>query len=645
MVRIAFIFLVMAHLFACGGGVPSRGTTEKVQLDTVTYRAELDSARNWFRTGRMREVDSVLHPILQATDGVPELRKQRLHALSLKGQLFQRNSQLDSAMSYYQQVMAIAEAANDTFWMGSAHTNIGVVHEVQGDYAGALAEGLASLRLKELRSDSIGMARTLHNMSLLQWRRDSLAQAIDLLQRSIAIKRSKDPSSVHNSLNGMGVLLIETGALDSALAVLKESLAHEDRMDQGAEREMQLSNLGLAFERKGQLDSAAYYYTTALAEARDHGNYEVEIRSLYGLGDVRRMQGRNAEAAPLLDSSLAIAERIGSLEDMKEAHASLATLHEHMDEHAKALEHYRTYHTLSDSLMNAGVSSEMSELRLRYDTEHRDRENAELRAQQELADLRAARNRWIAIGIGVIAIAIAAIAWAMAQRNRQRAYQREAELEQQALRLQMDPHFLFNALNTIPGLYATGDAVLANDHVGHLSKYLRAVLETSRRRTIPLAQEIELVKHYLQISANRRSGQFTWTLKVMPYVRPERVAVPPMLVQPLVENALEHAFPGGRKGHVQVLFDQAGSVLHIEVSDNGVGREAAAKQPSRRGTTSLGLDLVRRRVELFDQQANLSDAVRVTDLRNTDGTPNGTTIILRMRVRNLDEHAAAGDRG
>jgi hypothetical protein len=76
-----------------------------------------------------------------------------------------------------------------------------------------------------------------------------------------------------------------------------------------------------------------------------------------------------------------------------------------------------------------------------------------------------------------------------------------------------------------------------------------------------------------------------------------------------------------------------------------VGREAAAKQPSRRGTTSLGLDLVRRRVELFDQQANLSDAVRVTDLRNTDGTPNGTTIILRMRVRNLDEHAAAGDRG
>ena len=645
MINRLFLFAVMLQLVACGGPVTSRRTAEHVQLDTLTFRTELDSALTFFRTGRTEEADSVLRPILRATDGVPELRKQQLNALSIRGQILQRNSRPDSALRCYQRVLAIAVAAGDTFWMGSAHTNLGVVREIQGDYTGALAEGLAALRLKELRGDSIGMARTLHNLSLLQWRRDSLTQAIDLLQRSIAIKRRKDPDAVHNSLNGMGVLLIEAGESDSAVAVLKESLAREERLHAGAEREMQLSNLGLAFERKGHLDSAAHYYTAAMADARAHGNYEVEVRCLYGLGDVRRMQGHLAEAQPLLDSSLRIAERIGSLEDMKEAHASLATLHERKNEHAQALTHYRTYHTLSDSLMNAGVSSAMSELRLRYDTERKDRENAELRAQQDLAELRADRNRWIAVGIGVLALAIAALAWTVVQRNRQRALQREAELEQQALRLQMDPHFLFNALNTIPGLYAGGDPLLANDHVGHLSKYLRLVLETSRRRTIPLAQEIELVEHYLQISANRRPGQFTWNLEVRPYVRPERIAVPPMLVQPLVENALEHAFPSGRKGHVQVRIDQAGSVLHIEVTDNGVGRAAAAQRPSRRGGTSMGLDLVRRRVQLFDQRSNLNDTVVVTDLHGPEGTPSGTTITLRMQVRALEEHAAAGDRG
>ncbi|HRO99889.1 MAG TPA: hypothetical protein PLN54_10685, partial [Flavobacteriales bacterium] len=77
----------------------------------------------------------------------------------------------------------------------------------------------------------------------------------------------------------------------------------------------------------------------------------------------------------------------------------------------------------------------------------------------------------------------------------------------------------------------------------------------------------------------------------------------------------------------------------------GVGRAAAARRPSRRGSTSMGLELVRRRVQLFDPQSNLSDSVLVTDLHAPDGSPAGTTITLRMQARTLDEHAATGDRG
>lgn len=641
----AFLVVVVMHMVACDDPIAQRPTAGSVQLDTLTFRTELDSVHTFLRTGRTVEADSVLRHVLLATAGVPELRNQRMNALTMKGQVHQRSLQLDSALSSYQEVMSLATSAMDTFWTGSAHTNIGVVREIQGDYAGALQEGLASLRLKELRGDSVGMARTLHNLSLLHWRRDSLDQALAFLRRSITLKRKHDPGAVHSSLNGLGVLLIEAGQLDTAVEVLNESLALEDSLDHGAEREIQLSNIGLAFERMGELDSAAQYYINGLDDARSHGNQEVEVRCLYGLGDVLRVQGRHAEAKPLLDSSLVIAEQIGSLEDMKEAHASLANLHEQMNDHAKALTHYRTYHVLSDSLMNAGVSSAMSELRLRYDTERKDRENAELRAQQDLAKLRADRNRWIAVGIGVLALAITALAWSVVQRNRQRARQRETELEQQALRLQMDPHFLFNALNTVPGLYASGDAATANDHVGHLSGFLRLVLETSRRRTIPLAQELELVKHYLRISANRHPGSFTWEVRLMPYVQAERIAIPPMLIQPMVENAIEHGFNGSGPGQLAVLVDRAGSVLHIEVRDNGVGRKAAAQRPSRRSGTSMGIDLVRQRIALFDRHTPVGEAVQVRDEQDAQGRPAGTTVTVRMRIHELHEHAAAGDRG
>ncbi|HPF92278.1 MAG TPA: histidine kinase, partial [Flavobacteriales bacterium] len=295
--------------------------------------------------------------------------------------------------------------------------------------------------------------------------------------------------------------------------------------------------------------------------------------------------------------------------------------------------------------MNAGTQAAMEELALQYDTEKKDRENAELRAAQELADLRAERNRWLAIGIGVVAFALLMLAWMLVQRNRHRARQREAELEQQALRLQMDPHFLFNALNTIPGLYANGDGVKANDHVGHLSRFLRLVLETSRRRTIPLEQEVQLVEHYLRISENRKPDSFTWELRVMPYVQAERVAIPPMLIQPVVENAIEHGFNGRSKGHVSVLVDRAGSVLHIEVRDDGIGRNTAAQRPSRRNGTSLGIDLVRQRIALFDRHTSITEAVQVRDGRAEDGSTRGTVVTIRLRVQLMSEYDAAGDRG
>jgi tetratricopeptide (TPR) repeat protein/two-component sensor histidine kinase len=640
--QLVFFLLCVLVATGCRPG-PANGDVAAPEIDTVSYRGDLDTAKSAMRTGRYDAVERIARTVLAGTAGKGRLRKQRLHALSLMGQVHQRRSRIDSAEFYYDALLRLAEATRDTTWIGAAHINRGVVREIKGDYAGALAEGLEAMRWKELQGDSLSMARVLHNLSLVNWRRDSLDLAVDYLQRSLAIKRNHDPSALLTGLNGLGVLLNDAGRYDTAIVVLKESLALADSLADGAEREVPLSNIGLAFERSGRLDSAAVYYMEALADARAHDNSEVIIRTLYGWGDVLRAQGRYQEARPLLDSSLALAERIASLEDMKEAHASLVVLHERLNDPETALEHFRAFHELSDSLMNAGTQAAMAELELRYDTEHQQRENEELRTAQVLAELRADRNRWVAVGMGVGALALAVIAWATMQRNRQRARVREAELEQQALRLQMDPHFLFNALNTVPGLYASGDVTAANDHVGHLSRFLRSVLETSRRRSVPLSTEIELVEHYLRISANRKPGSFTWDVKIMPYVQPERVAVPPMLIQPLVENAIEHGFHGSVQGRVTVLVDRAGSVLHIEVKDNGVGRSAAAQRPSRRNGTSMGIDLVRKRLALFDKHTPLHEAVEVRDERDERGNPAGTTVILRMRVQHLNEHAAAGD--
>jgi tetratricopeptide (TPR) repeat protein len=632
-------------LVACGRSDRPKARGEAPLLDTITRMADVQKAKERLRKGALDEAERLAGAVLDTSRSVPALARQQCMALGVLGIVQQRRSDYDSALVLHKEALRVAENAGDTLSIGTAWMNIGTVLDDQGDYDGALEAQLNALRIKERSADSLSLARVLHNLSVNHWRRDDLPAAISTLQRSIAIKRTRDTLALVGSLNGLGVLLTEAGKYDSAIAVLRESLTFHDRMAGGAEREMQLHNLGLAFEKKGVLDSAQHYYAQALQFARQHGSMDVENHALHGLAELLLLRGRYAEAGPLLDSSLVLAQKIGSLDDMTEAHDAMMRRCEALHNAECALYHYREYDRLRDSLMSVETKAAMAELRLKYDTEHKDRENQTLRAGQKLSELRAERNRWIAIGIGVIAIAIAISAWALIQRARQHAARREAELEQQALRLQMDPHFLFNALNTVPGLYASGDAMTANDHVAHLSKFLRLVLETSRRRVVPLEQEVELVEQYLRISANRKPGSFTWKVKVMPYVQADRVAIPPMLIQPLVENAIEHGFNGVQTGHVSVLVDRAGSILHLEVKDNGVGRTAAANRPSRRNGSSLGIDLVRKRIALFDRRSAPHEVVELRDERAEDGSAKGTTVIVRLRIQTLSEHAAAGDRG
>lgn len=635
------LYCALALFTACGDAVPpSRGA----EPDDAAFVTELAEAKSMLSEGRVDEGEAAARAVLRAAQSSAALVKQQVQALSLLGLAQQRRHRNDSALHYYRESLRMAEAIGDTAGIGTAWLNVGVALQRLGDYDASLQAALNALRIKEAMNDESGAARVMNNLSNLYWRQNDRPAAIAMLQRSIAIKRElQDSLGLSNGLNGLAVMLVEDGRPDTAVLLLRESIAIQRSVAPDAELHSQLVNMGLAYHGANKQDSALHYYHLGMEEARQWEDPFVEVHALYGMAEVLMDAGKFREAGPLLDSSLAIAQRIGSADLIKEAHVSLARQRESMGDPIAALMHVRSSQLLSDSLMNAEKDATMSELRVRFDTERKERENTALRAAQELSDLRAERNRWVAIVVAVLAMAGGLLAWVIVQRNRQRARQREADLEQQALRLQMDPHFLFNALNTVPGLYAAGDAALANDHVAHLSRFLRLVLETSRRRAIPLGQELELVEHYLRISANRRPDTFTWQVKVMPDVRTERVAIPPMLIQPLVENAIEHGFNDEEPGELSVLVALEGILLRIEVKDNGMGRSAAAARPSRHQGNSMGIDLVRKRLTLFDKRMAQSDAVEVRDEHDADRKPNGTTVILRLHIQNLSEHAATGD--
>ena len=186
------------------------------------------------------------------------------------------------------------------------------------------------------------------------------------------------------------------------------------------------------------------------------------------------------------------------------------------------------------------------------------------------------------------------------------------ELEQKALQLQMNPHFIFNALNGIRGLVAAGRDAEASDQLTRFATLMRGILNHSRQETLSLAEEVKTLRDYLELEDFCQSFSFTYTLSIPPGWDPEEISLPTMLLQPFVENAILHGLAGrgDDEGHIQIDFDLRGRRLHCTVTDNGIGRAAAAERQRERVRThkSVALDVTRSRVQALGGTLAVGDA-------------------------------------
>jgi sensor histidine kinase YesM len=205
------------------------------------------------------------------------------------------------------------------------------------------------------------------------------------------------------------------------------------------------------------------------------------------------------------------------------------------------------------------------------------------------------------------------------------------QLEQEAARLQMNPHFIFNALNSIQGFISTNDAVQAKKYLAQFGKLMRLILENAREEFIPLQNEISMLENYLaleQLSANHR---FEFVITHTESIDPARIEIPPMMIQPFVENAVVHGVnKKAEKGKITIHFRTYGNVLLCEINDNGIGRRQSAhiNRQSRPGHKSTGISVTTRRLKQYSQHREVDAGIEIIDLE-VGGTPTGTRVVIR----------------
>jgi LytS/YehU family sensor histidine kinase len=217
-------------------------------------------------------------------------------------------------------------------------------------------------------------------------------------------------------------------------------------------------------------------------------------------------------------------------------------------------------------------------------------------------------------------------------RNRQRIKQNQKELllkakisdvELKALRLQMNPHFIFNSLNSIGDYIQKNDTDKADYYLTKFAKLMRGILENSEEKEIPIASEIKMLELYMQLEASRLDNKFTYEFKIDEDIDIEAILIPPLILQPFVENSIWHGMKDKvGNGKIIIEITKENKMLNFGIEDNGVGRSLAKKGDQK----SYGMKITKDRLEVLNKLKNTNASVCVIDL------DQGTRIEVKLPI-------------
>ncbi|MBS1750908.1 MAG: histidine kinase, partial [Bacteroidetes bacterium] len=211
----------------------------------------------------------------------------------------------------------------------------------------------------------------------------------------------------------------------------------------------------------------------------------------------------------------------------------------------------------------------------------------------------------------------------------------KTELEMQALRAQMNPHFIFNCLNSINRFIMNSDAAKAADHLTKFAKLIRIVLEQSGKPFVLFEDELKCLRLYMDLEALRFENPFQYEIHYNG-TDISSVMIPTLIIQPFVENAIWHGLRGKEEeGKIDISINREKNVLHCRICDNGIGRAAAAKEKNNVEKKSFGIDLTQNRLRLINFNDQNEPAITFSDLVNENGQCAGTRVDISIPVREI----------
>lgn len=219
---------------------------------------------------------------------------------------------------------------------------------------------------------------------------------------------------------------------------------------------------------------------------------------------------------------------------------------------------------------------------------------------------------------------------------------KQVELEMQALRAQMNPHFIFNCLSSINRFILKNESKIASNYLTRFSRLMRLVLMNSQKPLITLEDELQMLGLYLEMERLRFKNSFDYSITFLNVIESDNIFIPPLMFQPFCENAIWHGLMHKEgQGRLDIELSMQDNILNCTITDNGVGREKAEEMNSKTAEKekSMGLKITTERLALLNKEKGLHTFYEIEDLKDENGNAAGTRIILKISFKESVEEA------
>ena len=632
--------------------------------------------------------DSALQLAKASNHHVTEIK-----TLSLLGVLSNRNGKIDDAIEYANQTYELAEKHDRPVMMMSALNELGNITSNIGDYAKSLeyfdrclqmAEENGNKRVsmfanlnkakiyytiakldeaissnfdvikiaKELKNDLV-LASAYLNCGLAYNAVEDYSQAIDMVTKAYDLS-----SEIHyemgraESLNGLASIHNKKEDFKKGFDYAQEAIEIMREMNFVRGEIFCMQNLSVGLIGEGKIEEAIVWMNEEIKLCRKIDDPYGVATALTNLGGAYMELGKPQLGKVYIDSAEILATQIGATVMLPDIYLNLYLVNDALKDYREALKYYRLYSELQDSIRDVEMLREIGELKIKHEVAEKDeaiklleerdlRQALELELSQERSknsELKSSKKSVLIFGLvaGIGLLCVLTILFGIRQRSRAKykmiQYERDKfELEQKALRAQMNPHFTFNTLNSIQGYISEHNKEEAKHYLALFSSLMRSILINSERETISISEEVEVLEKYLSLEKMRFNSVFNYSIEIDDAIDADFERIPPMLLQPIVENSINHGlFHKPEGGNIRISIQEGNNELVFTVEDDGIGVRASEQIQATKEKKGTGKGLILIKELINRKGSGTKGTLVVEDLTNNKGESLGTRVILKI---------------